>query len=227
MTQRYSLDFIEAKKPVREPITKFGGRPIWIASPQWPLSAATGNPMRFICQIALTPDLFGTIASRMAYLFMTDEEANFVDGTWDPNAGENAVILQPGHTSLPARPISNGPTLYRMVKKLFKPRLVPQPCEFVVNTKCSNDPELVSSNERNGWPEAKSEQYTNALGGNKLGGTPLFLQNDEFPGPGSWKLLLQLDSTRVPFSVNFGDAGIGYAFISEDGVTGKFLWQCA
>ena len=25
---------------------------------------------------------------------------------------------------------------------------------------------------------------------------------------------------------NFGDAGIGYAYISEDGRSGKSLWQC-
>jgi hypothetical protein len=40
-------------------------------------------------------------------------------------------------------------------------------------------------------------------------------------------LLLQLDSTKVPFFVNFGDAGIGYLFLSADGQTAKFLWQCA
>jgi hypothetical protein len=32
---------------------------------------------------------------------------------------------------------------------------------------------------------------------------------------------------RQPIKINFGDAGIGYAFISEDGQVGKFLWQCA
>ena len=63
------------------------------------------------------------------------------------------------------------------------------------------------------------------LSGNKIGGTPIFLQADEFPGPGTWKLLLQLDSTTVPFSINFGDCGIAYAFISDDGSTAKFLWQ--
>jgi len=32
---------------------------------------------------------------------------------------------------------------------------------------------------------------------------------------------------QVPFEVNFGDAGVGYAFLSEDGTTSKFLWQSA
>jgi hypothetical protein len=53
------------------------------------------------------------------------------------------------------------------------------------------------------------------------------MQGPEYPAGGPWKLLLQLDSTSVPFEVNFGDAGIGYGFIAEDGQSGKFLWQCA
>ena len=70
------------------------------------------------------------------------------------------------------------------------------------------------------------KQYEERLKGNKLGGTPGFIQFPEFPKGGSWRLLLQLDSTTVPFFVNFGDGGVGYAFISEDGRRGKFLWQC-
>lgn len=36
----------------------------------------------------------------------------------------------------------------------------------------------------------------------------------------------KLDSTQVPFWINFGDAGIGYAFINGKGTDGRFLWQC-
>jgi len=32
----------------------------------------------------------------------------------------------------------------------------------------------------------------------------------------------RLDSMTVPFHLDFGDAGIGYAYISEDGRSGKF-----
>jgi uncharacterized protein YwqG len=60
----------------------------------------------------------------------------------------------------------------------------------------------------------------------KIGGTSIFLQGEEYPEGGDWRLLLQLDSASVPFHVNFGDAGIGYAFISGDGNKGRFLWQC-
>ena len=224
--KRQSIEFVEAKTPVREPVTKFGGQPVWLSEPQWPLSAETGKPMRFICQIALSDEFFGPTDAKMAYIFMTDGD-EYVDGTWEPDGGENAVILQPGNTSAPVETIAEGPTLYRMVKKIFNKRLVPEPCEFTVQGPVSDDPDFVPESERAQWPEEKWEKYANTLDGNKIGGTPIFMQGDEFPGPGSWKLLLELDSTRVPFFVNFGDAGIAYAFLLEDGSVGKFLWQCA
>jgi len=224
--KRQSIEFIEATRPIRDAVTKFGGQPVWLTSPQWPLGAETGKPMRFICQIALSNELFGPPKAQMAYVFMTDGD-DYVDGTWEPDGGENAVILQPGCASIPVQPMAEGPTLYRMVKKIFKNTLVPEPCEFGIRGSVAEDPEFVPESGRAGWPEEQWEKYASALHGNKLGGTPIFLQGDEFPGPGSWRLLMQLDSTRVPFSVNFGDAGVAYAFLSADGATAKFFWQCA
>lgn len=224
--KRRSIEFFEAKKPVRELVTKFGGQPVWVSEPQWPLSRETGKPMRFICQIALSEEPFAITDPKMAYVFMTQDD-DYVDGTWEPDGGENAVILQPGTTSVSVEPLAEGPTLYRMVKKMFKKRLVPEPCEFTVQGAISDDPAFVPESERTDWSDEKWENYANTLDGNKIGGTPIFMQGDEFPGPGSWKLLLEIDSTRVPFFVNFGDAGIAYAFLSEDGTKGKFLWQCA
>ncbi|GAA2533338.1 hypothetical protein [Pilimelia columellifera] len=55
-----------------------------------------------------------------------------------------------------------------------------------------------------------------------LGGEPVWLQGDETPGPG-WRLVAQLED----HGHNFGDAGIGYVFVSPDGDEGRFLWQCS
>jgi hypothetical protein len=30
----------------------------------------------------------------------------------------------------------------------------------------------------------------------------------------------------VPFYINFGDAGVGYAFLDASGSRARFLWQC-
>jgi hypothetical protein len=227
MVKRASLDFSAADSPITELVTKFGGQPVWLGEPQWPLSRATGQPMLFIGQVALAPELFGDTPSRMAYLFITDDRDEYVDGTWEADSGENAVILQPGLPGVPTQPLTTGPTLYDMRKVAGEPLLQPVPVEFAVQYRWCHDPVFVTEGERCTWPDDRSTSFGQQLDGNKVGGTPGFMQGDEFPGPGQWRLLLQLDAMQVPFYINFGDAGIGYAFLSEDGRTAKFLWQCA
>jgi len=122
--------------------------------------------------------------------------------------------------------MTTGPTLYRMVKKLFGAINAPQILEYGVNATLGDDPEWLNEVSKSKLLDEEFESRNKALSRNKIGGVPGFLQSDEFPDDGVWKLVLQLDSATVPFHVNFGDAGIGYAFISEDGSRGKFLWQC-
>jgi uncharacterized protein YwqG len=210
MPKKHRIEFLEATAPITALVTKFGGQPVWVSAPQWPLSRQTGKPMRFICQIALNQELFPGAAARMAYLFMTDEEdGEFVDGTYEPDGGENAVLLQPGTAPVPTASLAQGPTLYRMVEKPGHDRLQAEPCEFAVRLVEEDDASEPGNLEEN-----------------KIGGSPVFLQGEEFPFPDGRRLLLQLDSCSVPFYVNFGDAGVGYAFLNEAGDRAKFLWQC-
>lgn len=226
MPKKWIINFVESEGPITEPVTKFGGQPVWIGEPTWPLSRQTGNPMRFIGQFELRPELGFSTAAKMAYLFMTDEEdREFVDGTYEPNGGENAVILQPGTTKLPTAPITEGPILYRMVEKPGMDRLQPEACEFSVELIQADDVEFLSEEERWKLSDEEAEVATGKFDENKVGGTPVFLQGDEFPF-GGWQLLVQLDSCSVPFYVNFGDAGVGYAFLNAEGDEAKFLWQC-
>ncbi|WP_262402782.1 YwqG family protein [Actinomadura sp. CNU-125] len=74
---------------MREPVTKIGGQPVWLEEPAWPVSAELETPMRFLGQFALD-------GGRLAYLFMTADEEEYVDDTWEPDAGENALVIQPG-----------------------------------------------------------------------------------------------------------------------------------
>ncbi len=69
-------------------------------------------------------------------------------------------------------------------------------------------------------PDGEEWQF---LGG--PGVLPNWLQGGEEPGEG-WQLIAQLDSAGLPFHVDFGDMGVGYAFLSPDGKEGRFLWQC-
>jgi len=227
LVKKYDIEFVEATSPITEPVTKFGGQPVWLEEPQWPLSRELGEQMQFVCQIALDPELLGVPSGRMAYLFITGEsEDEWVDGTYDPDGGENAVIMQPGGKN-DAETVAEaeGPSLYTFVNvRDWGEGFVP--CEYAVELTSGEDPEYVSEDERAEWSDEDYDAYCDALVGNKIGGTPVFIQSDEFPKGGPWRLLLQLDSMTVPFHVNFGDAGVGYAYISEDGESGKFLWQC-
>lgn len=210
MREKHTISFIPAVAPLREPVTKFGGQPIGLPAHLWPTSRSTKNPMRFICQIALR-DVGLSSVPLMAWLFITDED-EFVDGTYEADGGENAVVIHaPEVDGVPASP---GPTMYEMVSQPGAQRLVAVPREFAVRLAKGVDPEQAFMKDE---PEQLSE--------NKIGGTPAFLQGDDTP-KGGYDLLLQLDSTSVPFYVNFGDAGVAYVFIARDRMSGKFLWQC-
>lgn len=98
----------------------------------------------------------------------------------------------------PFRESSEGPTLYQMVNQ-GGPPLVPVSVEYAVELKLREDPSFAEERDRLDWSEDKEKEYAGKLEGNKIGGTPFFLQSDEFPEDGPWDLLLQLDSTNVPF----------------------------
>ncbi|MGE3780535.1 MAG: DUF1963 domain-containing protein [Pirellulaceae bacterium] len=226
MPKKWLIEFHESSTPITQPVTKFGGQPVWVEQPQWPLSRETGHPMRFIGQIALTPELGYTSPAQMAYLFITDEEDDsYVDGTWEPEGGENAVILQPGTPRWPTRSQPTGPTIYRMVEKAGQELLQRESCEFSVQLTETDDIPFVSQEQRAQLSESEREAVEGVLDESKIGGTPVFLQGDELPFAGGWQLLLQLDSCSAPFCINFGDAGIGYAFLNSVGDQARFLWQ--
>lgn len=195
---RRNLRFVEAAEPIRQPITKFGGQPVWLEDPLWPLSASTGRPMRFLGQVRLPGEEI-----RLGYLFLTDDlsDDEFVEGTWDPRAGENAFFAQPGRPAdfYQVASIRTGPTF--------------GPDHHVELTPYEDEP-----------VEPGAEDLRS-----RVWGAPEWLQNEEPPDePGAWRFVLQLDSTDdLPFYVNFGDAGVGYAFIDDNTGEGRFLWQCS
>src|SRR4051812_19492269 len=107
-----------AGRAIDAPVTKLGGMPTWLREPQWPLSRSRKRPMPFLGQFRLDD---GTGEARLAYVFMSDlvifdmadeeaadqdmdededeDEADneyAIDDTFEPDGGENAVIIQPG-----------------------------------------------------------------------------------------------------------------------------------
>jgi len=180
--------------------------------------------MQFICQIPFQADLFHDAGEAVAYLFMTSGSDG--DETWAPDGGENALVIVPHDRLTNSLTIGDPPRLCRMVKKWWSKKLVPQTCSFSAKLTFSEDPAFIPEFTLMDMADEQADAYRDALSGNKLGGTPGFLQGDELPIPEPWYLLLQLDSAQVPFWINFGDAGIGYAFINRAGTEGRFLWQC-
>jgi hypothetical protein len=146
----------------------------------------------------------------MAYVFMSD---NSLGRPWEAEAGDNAVILQTGEFSphVDVIELEQGPSLQMMRPGVTGNRLVPVATEYAV--------ELMELPD-----EAASDDDFRLT--TRIDGPPGWLQNEEWPRGGPWRMIIQIDSCSDLYSVNFGDAGVAYAFISEDGRRGRFLWQC-
>ena len=86
------LIFCRSVFPIKKKISKFGGIPNWIDKPTWPISKSTKRPMKFLCQIRLDQKIFPNCIGKMAYIFMSDDDKEFIDDTYEPEGGENAVI---------------------------------------------------------------------------------------------------------------------------------------
>ena len=236
---RFNIEFSKTNSPIEGYVTKFGGQPNWLEEPEWPHSRSTNHPMRFICQISLAElSLEEPYDNGMIYLFMMDSEfavGGKLFGAYDqfePEGGENAVIFQPGgvNSLVETRPLVKGPSLLPKEAMYWQGDEVEawgkvEEYEVVLNP--AIDPEFVSIHELVELPESQHDQYCDSLSGNKLAGVPGFIQPDEFPFlEKRSQLVLQLDSGRVPFYVDFGDIGVGYLFVEKGGNTGRFLWQC-
>jgi hypothetical protein len=222
MVKRASIEFMACSEEESVDL-RFGGEPHGLPATLWPVSKRTKEQMQFICQIPLGPDLFPGAAEGVAYLFMTSGDG---DETWVPDGGENALVIVPRERLTNSLTVGDAPRLCRMVKKWWSKKLIPEACSFSAKLTRSEDPAFIPGHKLMDMPDEQTDVYWEALKGNKLGGVPLFLQGDELPVPEPWHLLLQLDSAQVPFWINFGDAGMGYAFMNRAGTEGMFLWQC-
>lgn len=219
MTPRLTITNLQpASSPITDPVTKFGGQPTWLTEPQWPISEAWDVPMRFLCQIEIPSFLSST--RRLAYIFVTHPD--FGEDFFDPDiifpdGGENAVILQPGGTyGGETQALVHGPTLYLKSG---------QPAEFEVELCEQNDPAFIPREEYVRMGADPAGAYFEAIQGNKIGGIPAFFQGDEWPSEGSWNLLLQLETNRLPFHFNLGASPLAFAFVNQQCTEGRFLVQ--
>lgn len=184
---RQAFRWVPSPVPLTDASTRFGGQPAWTGPPTWPLSASLREPMTFVGQVLLPPA--DDRPERLLLLFLAGRDGEDVENTWEPEAGENALLCQPGRVP-------------GFVDTIAAPT-GPSVGEDVAVTLVPGDPDTLSY----------------------VGGAPTWLQQDETP-PG-FDFAFQLDSTELPFAVNFGDAGVGYAFVDHRAGEGRFLWQSA
>jgi|SRR5690554_299429 len=133
------------------PKTKFGGQPDWLGDSQWPISPELKKPMRFIAQIALG-DVFPEYNGKMAYIFMTEDEEEYIDGTWEPDGGENAVIIQPsGNCLAETEALSSGPSREEFGVEIVKTEVEEDELE---GSRIGGAPEFMQGEE---YPEPKED----------------------------------------------------------------------
>lgn len=214
--------FVPAGAPITAPVTKFGGQPVWLSEPQWPVNDAWGEPMRFVCQIELGPVLGEAGHGKLAYVFVTHAEHGddvfFDPDIAFPDEGANAVIVQPGGVySGSTLPLATGPSLYHSADG--------SDAEYTVRLLPGEDPDFRPQNDSAGLPTDAHDPFWEQVSSDKIGGTPAFFQGDEWPDAGPWKLMLQLSSNFVPFFLNLGAAPMAFAFVSPDARQGRFLVQ--
>lgn len=224
------IDFYAAEAPIREPVSKFGGQPVWLDAPTWPLSPA-GEPMVFVGQVRLDSAIFANHESTMVYLFVTDAVEAL---TFEAYGGDNAVIVQPGATPwVDTVRVAEGPALQHLADEdgVLIPAH-PSDCEFAVSAVPGCDLEPVDEQQAQRWGGDPWREYVErAQGlvgtrrGNKIGGEPYFHRGWPEPfTPDEWRLVLQLDEP-TPFFLNLSPDGTGYVLIDHDLTRGVFFWE--
>jgi hypothetical protein len=174
---RWSLELRPAPLPVREPITKFGGQPVWLEAPTWPIAADDG-PMIFMAQFAV-PGVDG-----LAYLFIDPSED--VDYS-DPSFG-GCLLMQPGPPPPRHLVAAVGPTYASEVHEEAFDRFVPR----LTGRLTESLPLLEEGRDYPDWEALREDppaERDDDRDWNKVGGTPLYLQGG--PPPGEWQFLFQ------------------------------------
>jgi uncharacterized protein (TIGR02996 family) len=233
------------RQPVTEPVTKFGGQPVWVAGAAWPITRRR-EPMQFVCQVAV-PAFFGPpLAGKMVYVFaLHPEHADWEEfcGTISPlypEEGDNAVVIQPGGDPpaptwvLPLgakghrrrkRPLrvearATGPTLYDDEGR---------PGEWLLDLEPGVDPDYTANGKGTFPSDAAWQGYWDQVYGDKIGGTPPWgngraWEIDSLAADPDWRLLLHYHSSQGPYFTVWDAGGFEWSvWVTRGGKRGLLM----
>ncbi|WP_153453765.1 hypothetical protein [Streptomyces smaragdinus] len=225
---RLQMTLRPADEPVTEPVAKFGGQPVWLDEPAWPVNPRTEEPLVFIGQFRVPGE-----EVRLAYLFL-DEDGRIM-GMY-PTDGEAVVLTQPDGRVPPfaviGPPGTQGRTLWRWGRDE-----TPIPVEYLVDLEPPTPESDAETDKMAAWGRSLRQEGPEIdlpcgdVLEDFLGGTAVFpnhrafeLEND------SWQFLCQFtdrgeEEEGYPFFLNFG-YGSGFVFLSPDHREGRFLADC-
>ena len=200
MVPRWSLELRPAPSAIRAPVTKFGGQPVWLDSPTWPVGADDG-PMTFMAQFAV-PGIDG-----LAYLFIDPSED--LDYS-DPGFG-GCLLMQPGPP--PSRHLAEavGPTYASEVHEEAFDRFVPR----MTGRLTESLPTLEEGWDYPDWEALRENppaERDDDRDWNKIGGAPLYLQGG--PPHGEWQFLFQFTAHLAGHEM--ADGAQCYGLIDRD-----------
>lgn len=215
------ISFAQADAPITELTTKFGGQPVWLEAPEWPLNKNTKEPLAFIGQVMLDEKIYGPSKAKVAYLFINPEEDT---ENYAPEDGENAVIMQPGNnTFYECVAQATGPAMQHDTRAGFDTEGL---CEFAAQVTLQQDAPVAEDKYKrirldleNPPSSVIQQENVHAV----LGGQPAWLQAPDFPFEEA-RLIIQMEDD-VPLKLDFGRGDL-YAFMNQDGSQAKCLWQC-
>ena len=199
---RWSLELQPTELPVRDPVTKFGGQPVWLDAPTWPLGA-DGGPMTFMAQFAV-PGVDG-----LAYLFIDLSQQDLLD-FGDPGwAG--CLFMQAGPPPLRHVVQAVGPTYASEVHGSHHDRFVLR-MRFRLTEYL---PTLEAGLDYPDWEALRADPLSGRdddRDWNKIGGSPRYLQSG--PPTGEWRSLFQFTAAHV--GREMGDGAECYGLVDPD-----------
>ncbi|MEO3745066.1 hypothetical protein [Plantactinospora sp. B5E13] len=232
---RLQMRFRPVSTAADPPVARLGGQPAWLATPTWPLSRALNSPMRFVGQFPVPgPE------SRIAYLFVADDDNGMVE-TFEPEAGENALLVQPGGVVpdfVTVTDAATGPSLWRR-GATWQDRVPVQLAVDLTPMDPAAEAVLDAEIDRRQAEDGDLLDDLSDLDGSAtdpippysyLGGR-MHLWQPHLPQlAGDWRFFFQLDGGEGqgpddPYALNFG-GGTGYALLSPDRREGRFFWDC-